>query len=251
MTSVRIIGPGRAGTSLALALTSVGWDVAPMLGRRDDLSDAAADVQLLVIATPDRAIAETAAAVEPVPSTVVAHMSGSLGLRVLAPHPRRAAFHPLVALPNPEVGSKRLPGAWFGVGGDEVVVDKLVTALGGRSFPVDDDDRALYHAAACIASNHLVALLGQVERLARDLDVPPEAYLELARATLENVAELGARKALTGPAARGDESTIRRHLRALPPEERKAYRGMADAARRLARTTPPSPWPDDDLGDSA
>jgi predicted short-subunit dehydrogenase-like oxidoreductase (DUF2520 family) len=251
VTSVRIIGPGRAGTSLALALTTVGWEVAPMLGRRQDLADAAAGVQLLVIATPDGAIGDTAAAVEPVPSTVVAHMSGSLGLRPLGSHPRRASFHPLVALPNAEVGSKRLHGAWFGVGGDEAVVDKLVTALGGRSFPVDDENRALYHAAACIASNHLVALLGQVERVARDLDVPPEAYLDLARATLDNVAELGPRRALTGPAARGDESTIRRHLRALPPDERKAYRGMADAARKLARTPPPDPPPHDDLGDSA
>lgn len=251
MTSVRIIGPGRAGTSLALALTTSGWEVAPMLGRGDDVSDAAAGVQLLVIATPDGAIADTAAAVQPVPTTVVAHMSGSLGLRVLAPHARRASFHPLVALPNPDIGSKRLHGAWFGLGGDEVVVDKLVTALGGRSFVLDDEDRAVYHAAACIASNHLVALLGQVERLARDLDVPLEAYLELSRATLDNVAELGPRKALTGPAARGDEATIRRHLRVLPPEERKAYRGLADAARRLARTQPPGPLPDDDLGDSA
>jgi predicted short-subunit dehydrogenase-like oxidoreductase (DUF2520 family) len=251
MTSVRIIGPGRAGTSLALALTNVGWDVAPMLGRADDLSDAAAGVQLLVIATPDRVITEAAEAVEPVPSTVVAHLSGSMGLRPLASHPRTAGLHPLVALPNPDVGAKRLFGAWFGTAGDEAIVEKVVTALGGRSFPVDDDRRALYHAAASIASNHLVALLGQVERLARDLDVPPEAYLDLVRATLDNVVELGPRRALTGPAARGDESTIRRHLRVLPPEERKAYRGMADAARRLARTTPVGPPPDDDLGDSA
>ncbi|HEY8524172.1 MAG TPA: DUF2520 domain-containing protein [Acidimicrobiales bacterium] len=250
MTSVRIIGPGRAGTSLALALTRVGWEVAPMLGRGDDVADAAADVQLLVIATPDDVINETAKAVEPVPSTVVAHMSGALGLSELAPHPRRASFHPLVALPNPEIGAKRLLGAWYGIGGDEAVIDKLVTALGGRSFALDDDDRALYHAAACIASNHLVALLGQAERIAAGLEVPLEAYLDLARATLDNVAELGPRRALTGPAARGDEATIRRHLRALPADEREAYRGMVEAARLLARTPPPAPV-DDDLGDSA
>jgi len=51
---------------------------------------------------------------------------------------------------------------------------------------------------------------------------------------LANVVELGAAEALTGPAARGDEATIRRHLRALPADERRAYRGMVDAARRLA-----------------
>jgi predicted short-subunit dehydrogenase-like oxidoreductase (DUF2520 family) len=243
VTSVRIIGPGRAGTSLALALTNVGWDVAPMLGRRDDVTDAAAGVQLLVLATPDDVISEVAAEVRPVPSTVVAHLSGSLGLAALGDHPRKAAFHPLVSLPTPEVGAKRLIGAWYAVAGD-VLADKVVAALGGRAFAVDDDDRALYHAAAAIASNHLVALMGQVERLAGRVDVPFEAYHDLARSTLDNVAKLGPRKALTGPAARGDQATLRRHLRALPAEERKAYRGMVDAAQRLA--APPEDAPPED-----
>jgi predicted short-subunit dehydrogenase-like oxidoreductase (DUF2520 family) len=233
VTSVRIIGPGRAGTSLALALANVGWEVAPMLGRSDDVSGAARGVHVLVIATPDDAIGAVAEAVVPVPATVVAHLSGSLGLAELAPHDRRAAIHPLVALPNPDVGARRMFGAWFAVAGDPMA-NAVVTALGGRAFTVADDDRAAYHAAASIASNHLVALLGQVQRLAGDVGVPFEAYLDLVRATVANVAELGPRRALTGPAARGDDATIRRHLRALPPEERKAYRGMVDAARRLA-----------------
>jgi predicted short-subunit dehydrogenase-like oxidoreductase (DUF2520 family) len=230
---VRIVGPGRAGTSLALALTNAGWDVAPMLGRRDDPADAAGGVDLLVLATPDDAIRDVARAVAPVASTVVAHLSGARGLDVLAPHERRAAVHPLVALPTPEVGAKRLVGGWFAVAGDSLA-DEVVTALRGRSFTVEDADRATYHAAAVIASNHLVALMGQVERLAGDVGVPLDAYLDLAAATLDNVAELGPGAALTGPAARGDEATIRRHLRALPADERRAYRGMVDAARRLA-----------------
>jgi len=256
MTSVRIIGPGRAGTSLALALTNVGWEVAPMLGRHDDLSDAAVGVKVLVLATPDDVIGDVADLVRPVASTVVAHMSGSLGLRALAGHERRAAFHPLVALPTPDLGAKRLIGAWYAVAGDDMA-DKVVAALGGRAFVVDDDHRATYHAAAAIASNHLVALMGQVERLAEDVDVPFEAYLDLARASLANVAELGPHRALTGPASRGDEATIRRHLRALPTEERKAYRGLADAARRLARqepedeTTRSLAWRDDEPADAA
>ena len=230
---VRIVGPGRAGTSLALALTNAGWDVAPMLGRADDPTDAAADVDLLVLATPDDEIRTVARAVRPDDTTVVAHLSGASGLDVLAPHERRAAVHPLVALPTPEVGAKRLVGGWFAVAGDPMS-DEVVAALGGRSFTVDDADRATYHAAAVIASNHLVALMGQVERLADEVGVPFEAYLDLATATLANVAVLGPGAALTGPAARGDESTIRRHLRALRADERRAYRGMVDAARRLA-----------------
>jgi predicted short-subunit dehydrogenase-like oxidoreductase (DUF2520 family) len=238
MTTVRIIGPGRAGTSLALALTRRGWKVAPMLGRSDDLAGAAADVALLVLATPDGDIAKVAKAVEPEPSTVVAHLSGSRGLAVLAPHERRAALHPLVALPNPDVGARRLVGAWFALSGDPLV-RHVVEALYGRAFEVADDQRATYHAAASIAANHLVALMGQVQRVGELAGVPFQAYLDLARAALDDVDDLGPVDALTGPVARGDEATVRRHLRALPRSERRAYRAMADAARTLAEQKRP------------
>ena len=229
---VRIVGPGRAGTSLALALTNAGWDVAPMLGRRHDVAGAARGVDLLVLATPDDTVRDVARAVQVESATVVAHLAGALGLDVLAPHPRRAAVHPLVALPTPELGARRLVGGWFAVAGDPLA-GEVVRALDGRSFTVDDADRAIYHAAAVIASNHVVALLGQAERLAASVGVPFQAYLDLATDTLANVAELGPVGAITGPAARGDEATLRRHVRALPVDERKAYRGMIDAARRL------------------
>lgn len=228
-----MIGPGRAGSALAAALAAAGWPVVAPLGRDDDLVAAGRGVDLLVVATPDASIASVAASIEPVPTTVVAHLSGSLGLEVLAPHPRVAALHPLVALPNAEVGAARLAaGAWFAVTGDPMAVT-VVEALGGRWFTVADEHRATYHAAAVIASNHLVALLGQAERVAASAGVPLDAYLDLVRATVQNVAELGPAAALTGPAARGDWATIERHLAALDPDERETYEVMARAARRL------------------
>jgi predicted short-subunit dehydrogenase-like oxidoreductase (DUF2520 family) len=216
-----------------LALGRLGWDVADPRRRGDDLSDAGVGIDLLLLATPDAAIAAVAASIEPGASTVVAHLAGSLGLDVLAPHPRRAALHPLVALPSAAVGADRLAaGAWFAVAGDSLAWD-VVVELGGRSFEVADDQRVRYHAAACIASNHLVALLGQAERVAAPAGVPLAAYLDLVRATIDNVAELGPAAALTGPVARGDQATVDRHLAALPADERPAYAAMVDAARRL------------------
>lgn len=229
---LRVIGPGRAGSSLATALERVGWTVRPPCRRGDDAAAAATGVDLLVIATPDAAIADVAASVGP-GDAVVAHLAGSLGLDVLAPHPRRAALHPLLSLPNAEVGAERLrAGAWFAVAGDPIAAE-VVADLGGRSFTVTDEHRAAYHAAACIASNHLVALLGQVERVAATAGVPLEAYLGLVRGTVDNVAALGPAAALTGPAARGDWPTIERHLAALDPSERPAYEALMAAARRL------------------
>jgi predicted short-subunit dehydrogenase-like oxidoreductase (DUF2520 family) len=225
------VGAGRAGRSLAAALGRVGWSV-ELSGRDSDVSGAADGVELLVLAVPDGAIAEVAASVEPVASTVVAHLAGSLGLEVLAPHRRRAAIHPLVALPNAEVGAERLRGAWFAVAGEPIASD-VVAALGGRSFAVDDRDRVAYHAAAVIASNHLVALLDQVEAVAPD-GVPFDAYLDLVRSTVDNVEALGPVAALTGPAARGDTATMERHLAALAPEERALYEVLAARCARMA-----------------
>ena len=229
---LRVIGPGRAGGALALALHRAGWTVEAPRGRGDDLSTAAEGVDLLLVATPDPVVAEVAAAVEPVPTTVVAHVAGALGLEVLAGHERAAALHPLVALPDADTGAARLAdGAWFAVAGDDLV-RTVVADLGGHTFTVADADRTRYHAAAVIASNHLVALVGQVERVAPE-GVPLEAFLALARGTLDNVADLGPARALTGPVARGDWATVDRHLAALPEEERPAYEAMVAEARRL------------------
>lgn len=237
---LRIVGAGRAGSSFAAAAAAVGWEVVEVLGREADPAGAATGVDLVLVATPDSAIARVAQSIEPA-EAVVAHVSGSLGLEVLDPHGRRAAIHPLVSLPNAAVGSARLlDRAWFAVAGD-VIVEMLVDDLGGRRFEVADESRALYHAAACIASNHVVALLGQVERLAARLGVPFEAYVDLARGSVDAVGELGAAAALTGPAARGDDETIDRHRAALPRSEIALYEALLEQARRLAGRDGDSP----------
>ena len=102
MTRVRIVGAGRAGASFRAALADVGWSVDAPLGRDDDLADVAHGAELLLVAVPDAAVADVAAAIEPDGECVVAHVSGSLGLAPLSMHPRRAVLHPLVALPDDE-----------------------------------------------------------------------------------------------------------------------------------------------------
>jgi predicted short-subunit dehydrogenase-like oxidoreductase (DUF2520 family) len=233
---LRTIGRGRAGGSLDRALAAVGWDVQPSLGRGDDLAGAADHVDLLLIATPDAAVAEVAAAVTPNADAVVAHVSGSLGLAPLYGHPRPAVLHPLVALPDAERGAARLPGSWFGLAVDgDPLADEVVAALDGRAVRVAEGDWLRYHAAAVIAANHLVALLGQVERVAGTIGVPLAAYLDLAAGSLDDVAELGPAAALTGPVRRGDLETVGRHIAALPEEERAAYRALSEEAARLCR----------------
>lgn len=226
-----IVGRGRAGGAFAVALRAVGWDVSEHSHTAANRLRPA-DAELVLLCVPDAAVAEVAVTMPADPSRVVAHCAGSLGLGVLGHHPRRASVHPLVALADPQLGAAALRGAWFAVAGDPVA-ERVAAALEGTVLTVGDEHRVRYHAAAVVASNHLVALLGQVDRLAASIGVPLEAYLELVRATVDNVAAVGPRAALTGPVARGDWATVAAHLNDLPPDERSAYLALAGAAARL------------------
>lgn len=240
-----VVGTGRAGGSFARALADVGWTVRSLAAR--PLVDGVAtdldsfDVEsadLVLIAVADGAISTVAEAL-PATSGVVVHVSGACGLDVLVPHRRIGSIHPLMSLPDAEVGAARLVDhCTFAVDGDPLVRD-VVASLGGRSVDVPESKRALYHATAAIAANHLTALCAQVERLADDVGVPVDAYWKLMETTFANIADVGAAAALTGPAARGDWETVRAHRAALPHEERLLYTALFAAAAELGGSSPP------------
>lgn len=257
-----LVGPGRAGTAIARVLVDRGVTAVAVAGRDAtgastrrvaevlgapalSVAEAGRDADLVVLATPDAAIADASRAVASslCPGALVIHLSGVASLRELdglaneRPDVELGSLHPLQALPNGALGSRRIAGSWCAVDGSPRV-ERLALTLGMRPFRVRESDRVRYHATACIASNHLVALLGQVERLARSAALPFEAFLPLVRATLDNIEQLGPRDALTGPIARGDFATVARHVDALPEDERDAYEVLAREAGRLAGHEP-------------
>ena len=238
--TLRFVGQGKAATAMAAACSTVGYELLGFLGRSDDLFAAAHDADILILAVADDAIAEVAGRIAPNSDCLVLHLSGSRGLDVLAGHERRAGLHPLVALPNAEVGAQRLlDGATFAIAGDPSVLE-IVERLGGIAIPVRDDQRAAYHAAATVAANHVVALMGHLEAIASEAGLSLETFLPLARAAINDVEELGASAALTGPASRGDWETLQRHLDAIAPEEQASYRaGVAMTLRLLAASGAP------------
>src|SRR5205814_10688454 len=96
-----------------------------------------------------------------------------------------------------------------------IVAIGLAERLRMRPFSVADANRDVYHAAASMASNYLVTLEGAAERLGAIAGVERELLVPLVRAAVENWARLGARKALTGPIARGDAATANRQQAAV------------------------------------
>lgn len=206
---VGIVGPGRVGTALARALRGAGVDVDGPLGR----GERAERCDAIVLCVPDGEI-PAAAEVVTAAAPLIGHTSGATPLSALA-HTGVPAFglHPLQSFAHPGVGFE---GAGAAVAGTTPEALAFATALAERlgmtPFEIDDDGRAAYHAAASVASNFLVTLEAAAEAIAAGAGLSPgdarALLMPLVRQTVENVAELGPERALTGPVARGDEATV-------------------------------------------
>jgi predicted short-subunit dehydrogenase-like oxidoreductase (DUF2520 family) len=213
-TDVTVIGAGRAGTAIAARLRERGVSV------RDE-------GELRLLCVPDRAIAEVARAIEPGPW--VAHVSGATHLTALDPHVLRFSVHPLQTLTK-DRGPAQLDGAWAGVTAETPDAAERATwlaeTLGLRTFSLDDDRRAVYHAGAAIASNYLVTLYRVASKLVAEAGAPPEALVPLMTRTIENGFQL------TGPIARGDWETVERHREALRGTDfERLYEVLAEATQ--------------------
>lgn len=220
-------GPGRVGTSLARWAEKGGATLVEAAGREgvDELASGGQD--LLLVAVPDRALAEVAAALARRPQArVVLHTAGGTSGEVLAP--LRAggsavgSFHPLKAFPRPLPDPAEAAGVFFAVDGDadaEALARRLAGAWGAVAGRVPEDVRALYHFAATLAAGGAVTLLAAAGEIAARLGLPAAVttgYLELCRGAVAEATRAGdPAAALTGPAVRGDGETISRHLEAL------------------------------------
>ncbi len=226
-----LIGRGRLGRALVVALRDAGLQVDGPLGRGG--TGAGSDV--VILAVPDGEISAAARAVAPGP--LVGHCSGATGLGPLG---AREAFglHPLMTFTG---AGARFEGVACAIAGSSErarrVADALARRLAMTPFEVADEDRAAYHAAASIASNFLVSLEAAAERVAATAGVSREHLAPLVRATVDNRASLGAERALTGPLTRGDEATVTRQREAVverAPELAPLFDALADATRRVA-----------------
>lgn len=269
--AVGIIGPGRAGLGLALALSRAGYPVS-LHGRRNKavpkpltltvgVGDAPppwlSRVGVVILAVKDdgiRPLAEQLARPrEGVggggaigPEHVVLHLSGVQGQEALGPLvPTRAALgslHPLQTIAEPERAPDRLKGAWASVEGMPralEVAERLAKDLGMRPFRITAKAKAVYHAGAVFASNYFVVVEAVAQRLLRHAGLSDAeawaALRPLVEGTMENLVREEPIAALTGPVARGDEQTIRRHLESLTLDDAKLYRGLGRAALELAQ----------------
>jgi predicted short-subunit dehydrogenase-like oxidoreductase (DUF2520 family) len=255
---VGVVGAGRAGTALAVALGRAGHEIVAASAVSDSSisrlrqrlpgtpvrqpAEVVAAADLVLLTVPDdvlpglvAGLAATGAALE---GRLVAHASGRHGLAVLDPAVRAGALplalHPVMTFTGRPDDIDKLTGISFGITAPEplrTVAEALVLEMGGEPVFIAEEHRDLYHAALATASNYLVTLVVQATDLLGEAGVADPARMlgPLLGAALDNALRLGD-QALTGPVARGDADTVASHiaaLRAVSPESLPAYLALA------------------------
>jgi predicted short-subunit dehydrogenase-like oxidoreductase (DUF2520 family) len=203
---------------------------------------------LVFITTPDDTIARVAQTVRWRSGSSVVHCSGADSTDILDPARLAGAsvgcFHPLQTFASVHYALDNMPGSTFALeGGDPLLglLKQMALDLGGRWVVLRPEDKVLYHAAAVLACNYVVTLV----KLAADLwqtfgveqNEAVEAMLPLLRGTVNNIAQVGLPRCLTGPIARGDTSTVAKHLADLVqrrPELLSVYRELAQQTIPIA-----------------
>jgi len=224
-----VIGPGRAGTAIHQHACHAG--LASALERT-----ATADVDVVLIAVPDPAVAEVAQAIPVGP--LVGMLSGSVPLSALAPHAHAFVMHPMQTI-QPNRSELQLTGCAAGITASDAATAQTASALahllGMNPVPVAEEIRPLPHIASVFASNLLLpSLISAMQVLtAAGLDDQREAILgPLVRRAVDNALAEGTTAAATGPVARGDIATIdlhRRRIRLISTQLDRAYALLSTA----------------------
>ncbi len=263
MLKLGFIGAGTVGIALAVRLSSKGYQVVAVSSRSQTSAEnlaraitgcraltnnqAVADTaELVFITTPDDAIATVASQLNWHAGQSVVHCSGADSTDILQPASKLGAhvgvFHPLQTFASTKQATENIPGSTFALEAETSLLDILkdmATDLGGHWIELKASDKVIYHAAAVIACNYLVTLVKLATDLWQTFAIPPQqatrALLPLLRGTINNIDTVGIPQCLTGPIARGDSGTIKKHLDAL----QKKAPGLLSTYRELGLQTIP------------
>jgi len=270
LPTIAIIGPGKVGTSIGILASRAGYQVAAVGGRNKErtsaaakrigndvracsISEAAKKARIVLLSVTDDAIENICVRLAEQKKfkqkAVVVHCSGALSSNVLTTARDYckcsiASMHPLQTFPTIDETVKRIKGAYCFCEGDEnavSIIEQLAKSIGMKPIRISSKSKTLYHTAAVMACNYLVALMDSAISLAENAGIDratagPALNL-LAAATLDNISKIGTTGSLTGPIARGDIKTVSRHLNELSSVDKTLaaiYRTMALYATEMA-----------------
>lgn len=244
-----LVGPGRVGSSLGIALVKEGWrcvaivrngaashdsrrlkKVFPGASLVNSPSSLCGDFELLLLTVSDNALENTAIQLSENPrlkwrGKVVLHASGIVPVSAIkslkAAGASTGAFHPISAF-----ATKFLPAQarniyydFFGGKPARKMAFELAAALSSKVLSLRSErERELLHIASVIVSNFTVIGMRAATELTSGITRGKDAgnlFEGLLNSTIANLQLKRGMSSLTGPLARGDLEVITKHLEAL------------------------------------
>ena len=253
--SFSVIGLGKVGRAMLALLSEAGhcplWAVssrrpAVNVPVSPDIPPGPQGSQIVLLAVPDSVIEHTASRIaaqwkEACEGIVFFHLSGLYASDLLEPLAwyggEVGSFHPLQSILDAQHAQEALKGSFFTFEGTpkaREAAGDLAASLGSRLLTISREDKILYHTAAAIASNYLVAVACQASELLDGMGLGMEQLIPLMRGTLDNLISHG-RSALTGPIQRGDWRTVEAHISSLRERFPDILRSYLELGRYTAR----------------
>lgn len=264
--NIGIIGAGKVGVSVGRYLKDNNIQIAGFydidcdnaaFAEKFTQTDCFSDLEKLVrmsdtlfITTPDNVIGSVWDCIiknnMSVQNKIVCHFSGALSSDVFTDSQSTGAsvcsIHPMLAFSD-KLTSYRIPAnTFFALEGDETAVSamkSLFETLGNTVCRIDKSKKSLYHTAASVLSNELVALLDMgyslLEQCGFSRDDAVKATQNLVLGNVNSVLENGCVNALTGPVERNDLQTVKKHVDSLQGEDRQIYILLAKRLVNLAK----------------
>jgi predicted short-subunit dehydrogenase-like oxidoreductase (DUF2520 family) len=245
-----LLGSGNVATQLALALKAIGEEIVQVYSPNvvnakaladvvkavaiDDLAQAEQQADLYIISVKDDAIEDVAKGLNSVTGLVV-HTSGTTDVKVLLGQVKRAGvFYPLQTFSKSRnVSFKHIPICLEADEQDLILLRALAGKLSSKVYELDGEKRKVLHLAAvfaCNFPNHLYALANQIlQKHNLDFDIVRPLIAETADKVMVNLPD----NVQTGPAIRGDERTMDKHLKMLSnlPELQEIYQTLSNSIK--------------------
>jgi len=185
-----------------------------------------------IVAVHDDAIGQVAAQIG-IGEGIIAHTSGAVSSKVLEMHDRYGIFYPLQSFTiTEEVNWAALP---FCIDGSTQVVEDtlwdLAATVNNNLYRVNDKQRTYLHLAAVMSNNFSNHLFAIAEQICADNELSFDIIKPLILESVKKVDYASPADIQTGPAKRGDERTIQKHLDLLNrwPPYKGIYRQLSDS----------------------
>ncbi|MFT5511899.1 MAG: putative short-subunit dehydrogenase-like oxidoreductase (DUF2520 family) [Bacteroidia bacterium] len=246
---IGFIGSGNVARHLSRALNAIGHNVVQIISKTSKNAEALAadfdcahsnkvksildDVELCIICVSDNQI-EAVIKQLPESDRIVVHTCGSVAMDVLKPSSKNiGVFYPLQSFSKDREPDMTTVPFLLESSNPEtlIILHQIANAISHYVLSADSETRLKYHLSAVFVNNFVNHLYTEASLYLEDNDLDFNVLKPIIKETALKIQNHPPKLAQTGPAKRGDQVTLDKHLELLKQDKSlaKLYKELSAA----------------------